>query len=208
MSKRWTSIVAGITLTIAVFLNFISEIVSYVYLYRMAGSDFVAVAGVNLFLTVLFTVADVLVVVGAFSNKLGLPMILGTGIWTFTAILNTFIRLVQTRGFSVGDFFLSIFTTVIPTLVPTLICIMVISTLITKRRVTNLIVVVPVLNFVAGFVNLVISCVYMMPMDFFELFKTIFVPTSIMMIYTVAYLFLSMFIEGKGIAYEREKSLQ
>ena len=63
--------------------------------------------------------------------------------------------------------------------------------------------VVPVLNFVAGFVNLVISCVYMMPMDFFELFKTIFVPTSIMMIYTVAYLFLGMFIEGKGIAFEK-----
>ena len=208
MSKRWVSIVAGITLTIAVFLNFISEILSYVHLYRMAGSDFVAVAGVNLFLTVLFTVADVLVVVGAFSNKLGLPMILGTGLWTFTAILNTFIRLFQTRGFSVGDFFLSIFTTVIPTLVPTLICIMVISTLITKRRVTNLIVVVPVLNFVAGFVNLVISCVYMMPMDFFELYKAIFMPTAIMMIYTVAYLFLGMFIEGKGIAYEREKSLQ
>ena len=104
MSKRWTSIVAGITLTIAVFLNFISEIINYVQLYRMAGRDFVAVAGVSLFLTVLFTVADVLVVVGAFSNKLGLPMILGTGIWTFTAILNTFIRLVQTRGFSVGEF--------------------------------------------------------------------------------------------------------
>lgn len=203
MSKRWTGIVAGITLAIAVFFNIIYTTISYIGIYRVFEHDFMRIMGRNLLVFIITTAAFIIIIVGAFSNKLGIPMLVGTGLLTAINFISTFISLIRTNNFTVGDFFLGLFSVAIPVLVPALLLIMTASTMVTRRRVTNLFVVPAILNFVSGFVNLVVQGLNM-PHDFVSMFRSLFMQTTVMLFYTVAYLFIGMFIEGKGIALERE----
>lgn len=207
MSKRWVSIVSGATLAFATLLNFICSVVSYLNAYRVLENDFFAIMGKNIVLLAITAIAHILLTIGAFSNKLGTPMLVGIGMWTGAILTGMVLDFVSVQDTSFENFISFAFSSFFSFVVPLLLLVMAVLTKAIKRRVTKIFFVPAIIYFALGFTSLVIQTLNM-PRDFLQMFRSLYVPTAVMVFYTVAYLFLGMFIEGRGIAYEREKSLQ
>ena len=212
MSKRWVSIIGGL-----LFLGAFNSAL-FSGLYRIVRTAVEVPEFLNsqilYFLIEGITMAGLLMIAkGLFRNKLDGTILTGLGLIIGCGLVNSVTSIIMYSGsgftwFGIKNMFRYLFSWSIHAAPACLLVVMAAVVLTAKKRKTRIYNIPAILYFAISVISFARDFSYIKYLVMWEKIIQIFERTSVITAFTLAYLFLGMFIEGKGIAYERKKSLQ
>ena len=208
MSKRWVSIIGGL-----LFLGaFNSALFSGLYgVVEMAIEipDFLY-SQIIYFLIEGISMAGLLMIAkGLFRNKLDGTILTGLGLIIGCGLVNIVASMLMYGGsgftwYGIKNMFSYFFSWSIHAAPACLLVVMAAVVLTAKKRKTRIYNVPAILYFAISVISFARNFSYIKYLGTWEKIVEIFERTSTITAFTLAYLFLGMFIEGRGIAFEKD----